>query len=125
MSYVNLDLDVLCSRANPSSVHFVTREWEKAESPSIYWYRKFKEYDLRGNLNKISLHHHFSIGQFFSDDMVILIHGLPVTEALTMCKEFYKNNIAKVTIQISEDSVLMTTHDFSVTYAEQLSIISM
>ena len=55
MSYVNLDLDVLCSRANPSSVHFVTREWEKAESPSIYWYRKFKEYDLSGNLNKISL----------------------------------------------------------------------
>ena len=121
MSYVNLDLDVLCSEANPSSVHFVTREWEKAESPSIYWYRKFKEYNLKGNLQKISLDHHFH----FHDDMVALIHGLPMTDALTMCKEFYKNNIAKVTIQISENSVLMTTHDFSVTFTEQLSIISM
>ena len=56
--------------------------------------------------------------------MVPLVHGLPVPEALMKCRELYKNNIAKVTIQISEDSVLMTRRDFSVTYAEQLSIIS-
>ena len=119
MSYVNLDLDELCSEANPSTVHFVMREWEKGESPSTYWYKKFYELDKRENLQKITLDH------FPNDRTVPLVLGLPKNEALFMCKELYKNSIAKVTIQISGDTVLMTTRDFSITFAEQLSVISM
>ena len=119
MSYVNLDLDALCSEANPSSVHFAMREWEKAESPSVYWYRKFRKHYLMRSMQEIRLDHYIS-----KDNMVSLVHGLPVKEALTMCKKLYKNSIAKVTIQISKE-VLMTSRDFSVTFAEQLSIISM
>ena len=122
MSYVKLDLDKLCSETNPSEVHFAMREWEKAESPSIYWYRKFKSHDQGRSLEKLS-----SLDHFYYDGMNIvpLVHGLPVKEALTVCKELYKNSIAKVTIVISEDNVLKTKRDFSVTFAEQLSIISM
>ena len=112
---------MLCSEAYPSTVHLAMREWEKAESPSIYWFRKFKEYERRSSLDRISLDHFF----YDRTDVVPLVHGLPVTEALTVCKELYKKNIAKVTIEISEESVLMTRRDFSVTFAEQLSIISM
>ena len=120
MSYVNFDLDELCSKANPSAVHFVMREWEKTESPSIYWYKKFRAHDQNGKLHKITMEDHSSYGY-----NVPLVHGLPVAEALMKCRELYKNNFAKVTVQISEESVLMTTRDFSVTFAEQLSIISM
>ena len=120
MSYVNFDLDDLCSIANPEAVHFVMKEWEQTESPSIYWYKKFRAHEENVKLHKISIEDHITY-----DHTVPLVHGLPVAEALTKCKELYKNNIAKVTIQISEDSVLMTTRDFSITFAEQLSIISM
>ena len=122
MSYVNFDLDALCSKANPSAVHFVMREWEKTESPSNYWYKKFRANDQNGELHEISIDDH--IDKTY-DQIVSLSHGLPTSEALTKCKDLYRNNIAKVTVQISEDSVLMTTRDFSVTFAEQLSIISM
>ena len=117
MSYVNFDLDALCSKANPAAVHFVMSEWEQTESPSIYWYRTFAAHHLK--LDKISIEDHTTY-----EHIVPLVHGLPVPEALTKCKELYKNNIARVTIQISEDTVLQTRRDFSVTYAEQLSIIS-
>ena len=103
------------------------KEWEKAESPSIYWYKKFKNYgrDQAGqgtSYKKISRLDHF---YYDGLNLVPLVHGLPLKEALTVCKELYKNNIAKVTIEIAEDSVLRTKRDFSVTFAEQLSIISM
>merc|ERR1712218_154126 len=123
VSYVNFDLDELCSKANPSGIHFVMREWAQTESPSVYWYKKFRrrksENDKSGKLPKITTEDQMSY-----DLIVPFVHGLPVEEALTKCRELYKNNIARVTIQISEDSVLMTRRDFSVTYAEQLSIIS-
>ena len=119
MSYVNFDLDALCSKANPAAVHFVMREWEQTESPSIYWYKKFRAHAQNGKLHKISIEDHSTY-----EHVVPLVHGLPVPEALTKCKELYKNNIARVTIQISDDTVLKTRRDFSVTYAEQLSIIS-
>ena len=104
--------------ANPSSVHFAMREWEKAESPSIYWYRKFREHDQMGSIKEISLDH---INNF---NWVPLVHGLPVKEAINLCKKLYKNSIAKVTIQVSKE-IMMTRRDFTVTFAEQLSIISM
>ena len=118
---MNLDVDVLCSVTNPSSVHFIMREWWEAESPSIYWNKKLNEYSHQDSLEKINLGHFY----YENLDLVPLIHGLPLTEALTVCKDIYKNNIAKVTIEISEKSVMMTRRDFSVTFAEQLSIISM
>ena len=89
MSYVNLDLDELCSEANPSTVHFAMREWEKAESPSTYWYKKFQEHYLRESLQQINLDH------LSYDGMVPLVHGLTVKEALTMCRELYKKILPK------------------------------
>ena len=125
MSYVNFNLDELCSKANPSAVHFVMAEWEETESPSTYWYKKFKAHGQNKILHEINMRDHTAYDHPSTwDHIVPLVHGLPMAEALTKCKELYENNIAKVTVQISEDSVLMTTRDISVTYAEQLSIIS-
>ena len=95
------------------------REWEKAESPSTYWYKKFLELERKEELQKIMWNVDLT-----NEQRASLVHGLPMKEALLMCKEVYKNGIAKVTIQISEDTLLMTKRDFSVTFPEQLSIIS-
>ena len=120
---------MLCSEINPSDLRFVMREWEKAESPIVYWYKKLRDHDQKGKLHKISMEDHITYDNHESDfslyNYVPLVHGLPVPEALMKCRELYKNNIAQVTIQISEDSVLMTRRDYSITFAEQLSIISM
>ena len=121
-SYVNLDLDELCSEDSPSTVHDVMKEWGKAESPSVHWYKKFKEHERKANLHKISL------DQFppeEHDKSVPLVYGLAKNEALDMCKKIYKNNIAKVTVQIADNTVLMTMRERSVTFPEQLSIMSM
>ena len=120
ISYVSLDVDVLCSVDNPS-LQLVMREWGESESPPVYWYKKFKDHFVQNSLEDISLDYFF----FGNPKLVPLIHGLPVKEAISVCKEFYNNNIAKVTIEISQETVLMTRRDFSVTFAEQLSIISM
>ena len=75
---------------NPSDLRFVMREWEKAESPMVYWYKKLKEHDRRGSLDQIDLEN------FVLSNFIPLVHGLPQKEALTMCKKIYTNNIAKV-----------------------------
>ena len=118
---MSLDADDLCSVDNPSSVQFVMREWWEAESPSIYWFKKFKEYSYENGLGKINLDHFY----YEQLNLVPLINGLPITEAISVCKHLYRNNIAKVIIEISEERVMMTKRDYSVTFAEQLSIISM
>ena len=71
-----------------------------------------------GSIKEISYDHISNV------NVVPLVHGLPVKEALNLCKKLYRNSIAKVTIQVSKE-IMMTRRDFTVTFAEQLSIISM
>ena len=117
---MSLDVDVLCSEDNPSAVRLVMREWGEAESPSIYWLKKLKEYDYMNGLEKMNLDFSYHKKRY-----IPLVYSLPLPEALSVCKDLYRNNIANVVIEISEESVMKTKRDFSITFAEQLSIISM
>ena len=119
IAYLNLDTDHLCSLNNPSSITFAMREWEKNESPSLYWFKKFRKHSIEKSFDKITLDYYI-----LGTRTVRLIHGLPVKEAQIVCREFYKKNVAKVKIEIADDNVVMTRRDFSVTFAEQLSVIS-
>ena len=121
IAYLNLDTDYLCSLHNPSSITFAMREWEKNESPSLYWFKKFRQLYRTRRLDEITLDYYIHGSNHPS---VQLINGLPVKEAQIVCKEFYKKNIAKVKIEIADENVVKTRRDFSVTFAEQLSIIS-
>ena len=121
IAYLNLDTDYLCSLHNPSSLTFAMREWEKNESPSLYWFKKFRQLYSTRRLDEITLDYYIHGSNHPS---VQLINGLPVKEAQIVCKEFYKKNIAKVKFEIADENVEMKRRDFSVTFAEQLSIIS-
>ena len=55
---------------------------------------------------------------------VTMKYGLPKLELRRVCREVFSKNVAKVTIEISEDSVTATKRDFQTTFPEKLSIIS-
>ena len=55
---------------------------------------------------------------------VTMRYGLPKLELRRVCREVFSKNVAKVTIEISEDSVTATRRDFQTTFPEKLSIIS-
>ena len=99
-------------------------EWEKTNSPLIYWYKKFFTLDYEQRLDEFKMD--FMTRKFENvDDLGIpIVNGLPFKEAMRVCKEVYAKNIAKVTIEISEEQVTMTMKDLGVTFAEQLAVIS-
>ena len=126
MSYLYLDIEELCDERNLESVQFAMQEWKKTNSPSNYWRQKLRRLDYADKLEAFNMD--FIIT---SDAKMIpwlnpayLVSGLPMKEALRVCKEMYSKNIAKVTIEIAADQVTMTNKDIGVTFPEQLAIIS-
>ena len=52
-------------------------------------------------------------------------YGLPEVEANTVCKHIYKNDMVKLTLQISESEALQIKRDIRVTFTDQLGVIGM
>ena len=52
-------------------------------------------------------------------------YGLPEAEMNKVCKQIYKNDIVKLTLQISESEALQIKRDIRVTFADQLGVIGM
>ena len=53
------------------------------------------------------------------------LYGLPDVETNTVCKQIYKNDIVKLTLQISESEALQIKRDIRVTFADQLGVVGM
>ena len=109
-------------------------EWEKTNSPSQYWHKKLRRLVDERILNEFKMD--FIDPKTDDNDLkpkrgppiivpVPFMSGLPLKEALRVCKEVYSKNIAKVTIEMATDQVIMTRKDIGVTFPEQLAIISM
>ena len=101
-------------------------EWEKTNSPLIYWYKKLYMLYFEQRLDEFKMDFMTQKTDFGTDDIgVPIVNGLPFKEAMRVCKEMYAKNIAQVTFEISEEQVTMTMKDLGVTFAEQLAVISM
>ena len=50
-------------------------------------------------------------------------YDLPEVGANTLCKQIYKNDIVKLTLQISESEALQLKRDLRVTFTDQLGVI--
>ena len=124
MSYLNLDIDDLCAQTNADSIKFAMDEWEKTNSPLIYWYKKLFTLSFEQRLDEFKMDFMTQSVEGVDDVGVPIVNGLPFKEAMRVCKEMYAKNIAKVTIEISEEQVTMTMKDLGVTFAEQLAVIS-
>ena len=46
--------------------------------------------------------------------------GLPTDEAITLCRQIYKTDIAKLTIQITDPNVVQIKKDVKLTLADQV-----
>ena len=50
-------------------------------------------------------------------------YGLPEVETNTVCKQIYKNDIVKLTLQISESEAMQIKRDIRVTFTDQVGVI--
>ena len=49
-------------------------------------------------------------------------YGLPKSEALKVCKEMYKNEVVKLTLQISDPVAMQLNKNMKVTIVDQIGI---
>ena len=50
-------------------------------------------------------------------------YGLPTWEVNNVCRQMYKNNVVKVTLQIASPEALQIKRDIRVTFADQLGVV--
>ncbi len=50
-------------------------------------------------------------------------YGLPTEEAIRVCRQRYRNDVAKLTLQISDPNVMQIRKSIRHTFADQLAII--
>ena len=51
------------------------------------------------------------------------VYGLPKADAAEVCKAMYRENIAKVTVEIMAPDVLQIKKDIKTTFTQQLGVI--
>ncbi len=52
-----------------------------------------------------------------------LSYGLPTDEAIRVCRQRYKNDVAKLTLQIADQNVMQIRKSVRLTFSDQLAII--
>lgn len=50
-------------------------------------------------------------------------YGLPVEEVANVCRQMYKNDLVKITLQVSEPQAQQLIMDVRVTFADTLGIV--
>ena len=93
----------------------VMLDWAETHSPLAYWERRFSDhgymwtYDLPGRA--------------FSDGHREMAYGLPIEEAVKVCRWAYSNNVAKLTVEIAEPDVMEIKRDIKANFSDQLGVI--
>ena len=92
-------------------------EWESLNSPITYWYNKVDRF-LRSNSPL------YSPMEVYEEplDHYKFYYGLPQKHAEAMCKTVYKQDIAKVTLEILDPNVLRIKKDLKTTFASRLGV---
>ena len=58
-------------------------------------------------------------------DQMNFLYGLPEAEAKEVCKNFYRENVAKVTLEIVGPDVMRMEKDIKTSFTQKLGIIGM
>merc|ERR1712117_273470 len=109
-----LDVDELCSfdpdTHNPE-LDMVLREWNRTNSPLIHWYNSIVRNRTDYNIDEIL------------SDKVHLIHGLPESEAILMCRDLFKRSMVKIAIEVDNTNSQEQLLDISLTFAEAIGVV--
>ena len=123
-----LDIDHYCeveyTAQDPAKFKDVTVKlmlnWMKTNSPLwSYWAKiinenlkkEFDNYDLSERVNHISRHNKY------------FYFGLPIAETQSVCRTMMRNDVVKLTVQITEPSVMRIEKDVISTFTDQLGVI--
>ncbi len=92
-------------------------DWEQTTSPQVHWYSQISAANYQHvyktlRLEKATLESYTNIS-----------YGLPTAEAIRVCKQKYRQDVAKLTIQITDPNVMQIKQDVRVTFADQLAVI--
>ena len=110
-------MDELCNRFGDwSTIDRVMSDWKMTNSPQVHWYNQLHP-SAHGK-------HHQSFRldpEAQRNGQSNMSYGLPTEEALRVCKERYKYDVVKLTLQITEHNVLQIKKDIRVTFADKLA----
>ena len=98
------------------------QEWVSTNSPLVYWYNMVLRYLDAGKATfKPSF---FNMEGMWATERkpAKFLYGLPLKDAKKMCKTFYKESIAKVTLEILQPMVLQVKKDVRATFTERLGV---
>merc|ERR1712061_159618 len=109
-----LDVDELCSfdpdTHNPE-LDMVLREWNRTNSPLIHWYNSIVRNRTDYNIDEIL------------SDKVHLIHGLPESEAILMCRDLFKRSMVKIAIEVDNTNSQEQQLDQKITFPEAIGVV--
>ena len=93
--------------------------WQNTESPIVYWARRMAKLEASDLLHQDIP----SVERTLQDEEIAFEYGLPTWEVNKVCKEVYRNNVVKLTLQIAAPEAMQIKKDVRVTFADQLGVI--
>ena len=121
-------------------------EWARTNSPVTYWYNKMSPHRAVGSYTNnpgyfdqdtadpgelaLFLKIFSELCQICNSHSLIIDHvnflfGLPEADAKEVCKMFYRENVAKVVVEIVGPDVMRLEKDINTTFTQKLGIIGM
>ena len=114
-----MNLDELCNEiSGEETVKRVMLPWENRHSPLVYWAQQ-----LTG---KSMWEDKPSVETTINDEGregTSLEYGLPTWEINKVCKQKYRNDVVKVTLQIAVPESMQIKRDLRVTFSDQIGVI--
>ena len=119
----DLNLEELCDEiTGKESIDRVMGLWRKTNSPIAYWTRQMVDMSMKSSLGSEDLPF---LEESLQKTKNIFKYGLPLSEINTVCKQMYKNDIVKLTLQIIAPQGMQIKRDLRVTLADQIGVIGM
>ena len=93
--------------------------WQNTESPMVHWSRQMAQLEASDLLEQDIP----SVERTLHDEETLFEYGLPTWEVNKVCKEKYRNDVVKLTLQIAAPEAMQIKKDVRVTFADQLGVI--
>ena len=115
-----MNLDELCNEnSGKDTIQRVMLPWDNTHSSLIYWAQQMTHMSPGwGHLEDIP-----SVEKTIHDTETSFVYGLPTWEANKVCKLKYRNDVAKITLQIAVPESMQIKRDVRVTFADQIGVI--
>ncbi len=116
-----LDAEKLCSvHSNPKAVERAMNDWYRTKSPASHWYYQMSNVNYRDLFNNYRI----SVREF-NPPVDYSRFGLAKSDMFDLCKDRYRNDLAKVTVMISEPEVMEIKKNIKVSFSDQLGVVGM